>query len=387
MHSFAGFTPMTKEDVDALITEAVGATDEGKWIDINGYNPMLIAGMETPTMKVLDAFSTKHPIFVMASSAHSFYANSLAFELAGINNDTKDPTGGEYVRDAEGNLTGQMNEGAAAGPFLAIIPKMSSEKGRQLLKETFDDYARVGITTIATMATFGTFEGFFNVLYEEASKDECPVRVATYHQYENFAYHEPEQGDKQKGNHWFQRVKFFGDGSPYCGTMATKEPYLDTDLTRDGLGFVPYPNRGFLVTSFEDCYKEMLPHHKAGRQLATHTHGERAIQLILDVYEALLTDYPRDDHRYRLEHCGLITKEQLQQAKQLGVTPSIYIELMNLAKCCDTFMAGRNTGNTHYLGMSKYVIRTVAARIPENRCGKKTCIDFIHYIDNSQKEI
>ena len=63
----------------------------------------------------------------------------------------------------------------------------------------------------------------------------------------------------------------------------------------------------------------------SGRQLATHAHGERAISQTLDVYEALLKEYPKDDHRYRLEHCGLITEDQLLRAKKLGVTVSLFI--------------------------------------------------------------
>jgi predicted amidohydrolase YtcJ len=60
--------------------------------------------------------------------------------------------------------------------------------------------------------------------------------------------------------------------------------------------------------------------------LACHAHGDRAIDMVLDCWEAMLERSPRHDHRLRLEHVGTMTAEQFQRAARLGVTASFLID-------------------------------------------------------------
>ena len=122
-------------------------------------------------------------------------------------------------------------------------------------------------------------------------------------------------------------MKFMIDGSPYSGTMATREPYLATPLTQGGLGFPDPPVLGKLnYPSAEYLYTCMLPYHKKGFQIASHTQGERAIEQTLNAYELLQGTHKRPDPRFRLEHCGLITDDQLIKAKELGATVSFFVD-------------------------------------------------------------
>ena len=67
-------------------------------------------------------------------------------------------------------------------------------------------------------------------------------------------------------------------------------------------------------------------YHKNNYQIAIHTQGEVAIQGVLDAFTEILKQHPRSDHRHRLEHNALITKEQIAQAKRLGITLSFFID-------------------------------------------------------------
>ena len=100
----SGWTPMTKDDVKAMLHDAVKKAPEGECIVARGYNPMLVPDMEAPTMQSLDDISTKHPIFIISQSYHTFFANSLAFQMAGVTEDTPDPPGGAYSKDGHDNL-------------------------------------------------------------------------------------------------------------------------------------------------------------------------------------------------------------------------------------------------------------------------------------------
>ena len=67
-------------------------------------------------------------------------------------------------------------------------------------------------------------------------------------------------------------------------------------------------------------------YHTNNYQIAIHAQGEIAIQQILDAFKKILKEYPRSNHRHRIEHNALITKKQIVQAKNLGITLSFFID-------------------------------------------------------------
>jgi predicted amidohydrolase YtcJ len=54
-------------------------------------------------------------------------------------------------------------------------------------------------------------------------------------------------------------------------------------------------------------------------QTSTHAIGDKTIIKVLDALESILEEYPREDHRHRIEHCELLSKEQVERIKDLGV--------------------------------------------------------------------
>ena len=93
------------------IKERVQQTPKGEWVYGHGWNQN---NWESGygTIQELDAISTEHPIFLTAKSLHAAWANSKAFERAGITQDTPNPSGGEFCRDENGQLNGLMLENA-----------------------------------------------------------------------------------------------------------------------------------------------------------------------------------------------------------------------------------------------------------------------------------
>ncbi len=66
-------------------------------------------------------------------------------------------------------------------------------------------------------------------------------------------------------------------------------------------------------------------YHNLGWQIIIHGQGDRATHDIIDIYEAVLKESPREDHRHRIEHCALFSKEDIKRAAELGVTPSWHV--------------------------------------------------------------
>ena len=90
------------------------------------------------------------------------------------------------------------------------------------------------------------------------------------------------------GNHngklWEAGVKIIADGSPHTGTSAVREPYLLTQLT-ETLGFPPAPGYGILNYNTKAMLDTIRKCHNEGKQIAIHSHGERAIEQVLKCYE------------------------------------------------------------------------------------------------------
>ena len=61
---------------------------------------MLTEDLGTWGRKKLDQISPDNPIAVMIQSMHTIFVNSLAFDAAGVDDDTPDPPGGgRYQKD------------------------------------------------------------------------------------------------------------------------------------------------------------------------------------------------------------------------------------------------------------------------------------------------
>jgi predicted amidohydrolase YtcJ len=61
-----------------------------------------------------------------------------------------------------------------------------------------------------------------------------------------------------------------------------------------------------------------------GVQIHTHTNGDEATELALDVLESALARHPRPDHRFTLQHCQLADRAQFLRMKALGVAVNLF---------------------------------------------------------------
>ncbi|MCZ2845563.1 MAG: amidohydrolase family protein, partial [Candidatus Bathyarchaeota archaeon] len=55
-----------------------------------------------------------------------------------------------------------------------------------------------------------------------------------------------------------------------------------------------------------------------------HANGDRAIDMVLDVFEHVLKKNPKKDHRHRIEHCSLLNPQRIKRIKSLGLVPVIF---------------------------------------------------------------
>jgi predicted amidohydrolase YtcJ len=107
----------------------------------------------------------------------------------------------------------------------------------------------------------------------------------------------------------FTSIKVFHGNSMSGRTCWLSEPYSD----QPGYYGIP-PAR-----SQDDLDKAFQAMHDAGLQIATHSNGDREIDMVLTAIERAQARNPRPDARHRIEHASVMTQALLDRAKKAGV--------------------------------------------------------------------
>ena len=136
-----------------------------------------------------------------------------------------------------------------------------------------------------------------------------------------YLYLLPHQEEPLGGDDNFRILgsKFWMDGSPFTGGAAFAEAYEHSELTSDRM-HLPHGHLGPLTHEAGEFVQNLKRLQAEGHQIAVHVQGERAIDHVLDAFEAA---GPPAGAPHRLEHNALITPEQIARAKRLGLEPRL----------------------------------------------------------------
>jgi predicted amidohydrolase YtcJ len=315
------------DDILAKVKAKAESIPKGTWIEGYGYNHTLLAEKRHINRWDLDKVATEHPVHLWHISGHFTAVNSLALKMAGITKDTPDPEGGTIFREENGEPNGVVAEPAAQLPLLKLIPPKTVDELAEGLGRVNDEYVKAGVTSTHD-ANLGVFGGLSELQVLERARERGLFHPRMY---ALLWYTMLEDLLKQGvaindigictgcGDEWLKAggVKIWADGSLPGKTCAVFEPFLDDPK-----------DTGHLNHTQEELNELVLKYHKAGFQLAIHGNGDRAIDVILNAYEAALAAYPRSNHRHRIEHASMATEDQLKRMARSGVvatfmTPNI----------------------------------------------------------------
>ena len=71
------------------------------------------------------------------TNGHIAHANTACFNAKGITKDTPDPPNGRYIKDKEGNLTGELQELPAIAQFFQIGEPLTLEDFQSAIAKWF----------------------------------------------------------------------------------------------------------------------------------------------------------------------------------------------------------------------------------------------------------
>jgi predicted amidohydrolase YtcJ len=284
----------------------------GEWIVSIGWNNVLW-GEDYPYKEELDAAAPNNPVFLVRVDAHSAWVNSLALKIAGIDENTPDPQGGEILKKPSGEIWGILTD-TAASMVQSKIPDNISD-ARRLRRFILADQAVIsyGITTLVDAGT--TYE---DIKILKSAYADGTLKVRTYEMLlegEDIKYindgNEPVK-DLYDGKLSVAAVKLMSDGS-----LGSRSAWLLQDYS-DRAGHVGNGR-------WNDGQMYRIAKRAAGRgfQIGTHAIGDAAVRQVIDVQKRVIDELGLEDHRFRIEHFQIVDAADIPRAIEYGFIPSM----------------------------------------------------------------
>jgi predicted amidohydrolase YtcJ len=310
----------TLEEFRARVLAKVQTAKPGEWILGGGWDETIWPIPTLPSRWDLDQVSDGHPVFLDRVDGHLAVANTRALQLASITLASRDPEGGKTDRDANGQPTGILREGAQHA-VRAVIPPLAHAERRHAIEVALADLAEHGVTSAQDYSP--NWENF--LIYEELEKEgKLTARISEWLPFDDSV--EELETKRNWHSQWdlmlhTGMLKGFMDGSLGGHTAALLEPYADDPKTS---GLPQYE-----AAKLNEMARERV---LAGFQLGFHAIGDKGVQMALDAFgdaekaareEKVKAANGGDDFRLRVEHAQVTNPAQIARFKELKVIASI----------------------------------------------------------------
>lgn len=277
------------------------------------------------TNTILDSINSDYPMMLLSASMHTLYLNTLALQLVfEKNQEVRDKylTVDHYIKKTQGTLE-QSPEMRPAMKVIAPQIVAMAVNIEKYLTELFELANSRGATF---MYDAGLNHGFEKLLANYIDSHTPPVRIGG-------AFLCADQADVVKlGSYtqpteykpvYFGHVKVVSDGSNQGLTGYQSVPYrCDPGNT----GIFNYPQTGVPANTMPPNYNTLINTVvNQGWPLMIHANGDQAVTFAIDAYQSALAQYRGPGLRNRIEHCSMLTPEQITAMLQMGVSPSFLI--------------------------------------------------------------
>lgn len=282
----------------------------GEWI-LRGNWDHELWGARLPERSWIDAQTGDTPVFVVRLDGHMGLANSAALKLAGIDDRTPDPVGGEIIHDAQGKATGLLKDTAMDAVY-RIIPQPSAQRLDAALQRGFQDALSHGLTQVHDMSdgSWVALESFRRV----RAAGKLGLRVYSFVPIADWARLAEFVKANGRGDEWLRwgGVKGFVDGSLGSTTAWFYEPFTDAPSTS-----------GLTMVDPKDLAARIEGADRAGLHVTVHAIGDRANDWLLDQYARVMQLDGNRDRRFRVEHAQHLRPATFARYRQLNVIASM----------------------------------------------------------------
>ncbi|MFT7646214.1 MAG: putative amidohydrolase YtcJ [Candidatus Poriferisodalaceae bacterium] len=319
-------------DILDLIAARVATTAAGQWVIGSGYDQNKLVEGRHPTATELDRVAPNHPVMLQHTSGHMISCNTALLRLAKVG-ELPVPPGGEVVIGDDGHPTGLLLE-QAQELVHGLYKPFSTAEVTESLRMASAAYLTEGVTSCQEagvgLGLVGHTPIELSAFQMAREAGDLNVRVTAMIAQESLHrvdHHADDNADRTLdlgmrtgfGDDWIRigNTKIFADGSLIGRTCAMFEPFA-VDPADPG---ATSENRGFFQLEPEELRPIIIEAHKSGWQIGVHAIGDRAVSVVLDLYEEALRLHPRVDHRHRIEHAGVVQPDDVDRMARLGVIP------------------------------------------------------------------
>lgn len=305
------------DEVLESIADRADSTPDGEWILAGwGWHESQLAEGRLPTAAELDTAAPANPVCI-PRGAHVAVLNSLALDRAGIDESTADPDGGTIVRDPESSEpTGVVLEAAREKLVEPVLPDRGYDAYREDIKRAVEDLNSRGVTAALDP---GLERDELRAYMDLQREGELTLRTdGLIWVYELSDIEEMSAYfGRDFGNEMFKvgGTKYMLDGGVEGAKLT--EPYNVVEGVQEQEG---YDGHLLFPPGGESELREMATRvAELGHQLQVHAVGDRALELLIDIYADAAEERSLEELRWTLMHVFLPTPEVLDRAEELGV--------------------------------------------------------------------
>lgn len=304
------------------IAKYAASHPQDEWVLGGGWQMSAFPG-GTPTAAALDTVVSGRPAFLPNRDGHGAWVNSEALRRAGIDRNTPDPADGRIERDAEGNPTGTLHEGAM-GLVNRLLPEEPLERLTEALLVGQKYLHSFGITAWqdAIVGSYGDAGDPAPAYLAAAAAGTLTARVVGAIWWDRAQGLEQipslvERRDNYRGGRFAATsIKVMQDGVAENFTASMLEPYCDGHghfADNSGISFVDPAVLNEAVPLLD----------AAGFQVHFHAIGDRAVRECLDAVEHAIARNGRGDNRHHIAHIQVVHPDDIARFRDLDVAANM----------------------------------------------------------------
>jgi len=297
------------DDAVQQIADYAKENPGSSWIEGRGWNQVLWPVKEFPTAAHIDAAVPDRPVYLRRIDGHAAWVNSMALEIAGIDDDTPDPVGGKIHRDSDGHATGTLIDKATA-LVSGKVPPPTKEDYRRAFLAAFKHLTALGLTSVHDAGiNFTEAEAYLSM----GDNNEMSMRIYAMikeagENLDAIGKPIPSHGNDRLA---ISSVKLMVDGAIGSRGAAMIDPYED-DVENRGLPFYTQKELDGYVRKSNDM----------GFPVGIHAIGDLGNKQAFDAIEKAQGGNP-STMRNRIEHAQVVRLEDIPRFGELGVIASM----------------------------------------------------------------
>ncbi|RQO35615.1 amidohydrolase [Chryseobacterium sp. KBW03] len=290
--------------------------------EINGKKELI-----TINNTVLDGINAEIPMMLLSASMHTLYLNTKALKHV-FDHSTEIQENYKTVEKYISETKGQLQEGLQMTPALKVVKLQIIVMSIQINSYLTDLFKTANSRGVTFMYDAGLNKGSEILLTKYFETHPELVRTGGA-----FLCSSQEDVDKldpyKEPDHYKPvycgHIKVVSDGSNQGLTGYQSSPYLCDPA--DNTGVFNFPQAGIPAHTIPPSYNTLINTVVAvkGWPLMVHANGDQAVTFAINAYQRALAQYRGAELRNRIEHCSLLTADQITNMLQMGVSPSFLI--------------------------------------------------------------